>query len=294
MIYYVELMLNGLLVGTLYSLIALGFVLIYKASDVINFAQGEFVMFAAYVLAAALQIYGWPLWVAIPVGLGTMIVLGFLVERLVLRHLIGRPVVAIIMATIGLAAFLQGLAPFLWGVETKNVPLPISDEPVFIGEVLLIRGELMAGALALAAFALVGWFFTKSRAGIALRAIADDQQVSLAMGIDVKTYFAVAWAISGVVALGGGLVWGNSIGVDVQLAVIGLKVFPVVILGGLDSIVGALVGGLVIGMVESLAAGFIDPLVGGGTKDFVPYLLMIVVLMVRPYGLFGKEIIERV
>ena len=294
MLYYVELLLNGLMVGALYSLIALGFVLIYKASDVINFAQGELVMFAGYIVAACLQIYGLPLLLAVALGAGGMVLLGYLTERIVLRRLIGRPVVAIIMATIGLASFLQGLAPFLWGIETKNIPLPIEDEPLFLGEILLNRIELVAALLALCLFALVAWLFTKSRTGIALRAIADDQQVSLAMGIDVRSHFAVAWAIAGVVALMGAMIWGNAIGVDVQLALVGLKVFPVVILGGLDSILGALVGGLIVGAVESMAAGFIDPYVGGGTKDFTPYVLMIVVLMVRPYGLFGKEDIERV
>jgi branched-chain amino acid transport system permease protein len=203
-------------------------------------------------------------------------------------------VVAIIMATIGLASFLQGLAPFFWGIETKNIPLPISDEPLFLGDILLNRIEVIAGGLSLVLFGVVGWLFTKSRTGIALRAIADDQQVSLAMGIDVKHYFAVAWGIAGIVALVGAIIWGNAIGVDVQLALVGLKVFPVVILGGLDSILGAVVGGLIVGAVESMAAGFIDPYVGGGTKDFTPYVLMILVLMIRPYGLFGKEDIERV
>ncbi len=310
MVFYAELMLNGLLVGALYSIIALGFVLIYKSSDVINFAQGEFVMFAGYILAFSLVVQGWPLWVAIPLGLFGMVALGYLVERLVLQRMIGRPVVAIIMATIGLASFLQGLAPYaLGGIDTKNVPLPINEDPIFVCDmlnglfgteyvgwcdILLNRMELMSAGAAAIGFALIGWFFIKSRTGIAMRAIADDQQVSMAMGIDVKRYFALAWAISGLVALVGGVVWGNAIGVDVQMALIGLKVFPVVILGGLDSIAGAIVGGLVIGVVESVAAGFIDPLVGGGTKDFVPYVLLIVVLMVRPYGLFGKEIIERV
>lgn len=294
MLYYIELFLNGLLVGALYSLIALGFVLIYKASDALNFAQGEFVMFAGYIVAACVQLYGFPLYVAIAVGIVGMVALGFLVEKLVLQFMIGRPVVAIIMATIGLAAFLQGLAPALWGIETKNIPLPISDEPLFVFDILLNRIELVAAAFALVIFSAVGWLFTKSRMGIALRAIADDQQVSMAMGIDVKRYFGISWAIAGVVALGGALIWGNAIGVDVQLALLGLKVFPVVILGGLDSILGALVGGLIIGAVEAMAAGVIDPYVGGGTKDLTPYVLMIFVLMVRPSGLFGKEDIERV
>jgi branched-chain amino acid transport system permease protein len=292
--YYLELMINGLLVGALYSLIALGFVLIYKASDVINFAQGELVMFAGYIVASCLQIYGLPLWISIVLGLVGMVLLGYLVEVLVLQHLIGRPAVAVIMATVGLATFLRGLAPFFWGVTTKNLPLPVPNEAISVGHILLSPLEVMAALVSLVSIGLISWFFTKSRIGIALRAIADDQQVSLAMGIDVKRYFAVAWGIAGVVALIGGLVWGNLLGVDIQLALVGLKVFPVVILGGLDSIVGAIVGGLIVGVVESLAAGFIDPLVGGGTKDFTPYVLMILVLMVRPYGLFGKVDIERV
>ncbi len=293
-IYVVELLLNGLLVGSLYAIIALGFVLIYKASDVINFAQGDFVMFAGYVIAFFLLSLNLPLWGAAILAVVVMVVVGYAVEWMVLQHLIGRPVVAVIMATIGLASFLQGFAQLLFGIETRNVPLPISDDPIFIGDVLLNRIELIAAGVAIIGFAAIGWFFVKSRSGIALRAIADDQQVSQAMGIDVRKYFALAWAIAGIVALVGGIFWGNATGVDVQLALIGLKVFPVVILGGLDSIIGCIIAGLVVGLVESVAAGFIDPLVGGGTKDLTPYVLMILVLMIRPYGLFGKEIIERV
>jgi branched-chain amino acid transport system permease protein len=292
--YYVELLTNGMLIGTLYSLIALGFVLIYKASDVINFAQGEFVMFAGYVVAACVQLYGVPLLPAIAAGMIAMIVLGFAIEMAVLKHLIGRPVVAVIMATIGLASFLRGLAPLLWGIETKNLRLPIPQDPVVVGEVMISPAQIFAAAVSLASIALIGWFFAKSRTGVALRAIADDQQAAMAMGIDVKRYFAISWAIAGIVALVGGVIWGNLLGVDIQLALVGLKVFPVVILGGLDSVLGAILGGVIVGAVESLAAGFLDPLVGGGTKDFTPYVLMIAVLMVRPYGLFGKADIERV
>ncbi len=292
--YYAQLMLNGLFVGSLYSLIALGFVLIYKASDTINFAQGEFVMFAGYIVAACFQIYGLPLWASLLIGLGGMVALGFLVEWSVLRFLIGRPVVAVIMATIGLASFLRGFAPLVWGIETKNLPLPLPTDPIFMGELMLAPNQIFAAVLAVACIVLIGLGFSRSRTGVALRAIADDQQAALAMGINVKLHFAIAWAVAGVVALVGGLVWGNLLGVDIQLALVGLKVFPVVILGGLDSVAGAILGGLIIGATESLAAGFIDPLVGGGTKDFIPYVLMIIILMVKPYGLFGKPTIERV
>lgn len=301
--YYAELVINGLLIGSLYSMVALGFVLIYKASDILNFAQGEFVMFAGYVVAFTVLTEssgllgggpGLPLLLAIPIALLVMIAVGYAVEYTLLRHLVGQPVHAIIIATLGLAFFLRGLAQLLFGVESRSFKLPINEDPLFIGDLLLNRTELVAGVICAIVFLGVGWFFMKSRSGIALRAIADDTQVSMGMGISVRKYFGIAWAIAGIVALIGAIFWGNASGVDIQLALIGLKVFPVVILGGLDSIVGAIVAGLIIGLAESLAAGFLDPIVGGGTKDLTPYVLMILVLMFKPYGLFGQPIIERV
>jgi branched-chain amino acid transport system permease protein len=288
------LLSNGVLIGLMYSLIALGFVLVYKATDAINFAQGEFVMIAGFVVAAALALYGAPLWLAVGLALAAMIGFGFGLERVVLRPLIGRPIVAVIMATIGLAAVFRGGGPLLWGAETKPLPLPISDEPIVWGPLFIPPIQLLGGIVSLAFLAVFGWFFLKSRQGIAMRAVADSQQVAMAMGIDVERYFALAWAMTGVVSALGGVIWGNLLGVDVHLSLVGLKVFPVVILGGLDSIPGAIVGGLLVGIVENVAAGYIDPYVGGGTKDFAPYVLMIVALMIRPYGIFGKPIIERV
>ncbi len=292
--FFVLLMSNGILIGLMYSLIALGFVLVYKATDAINFAQGEFVMIAGFVTAVALLAYGAPLPVAAGAGLVGMIAFGFGLERVVLRPLIGRPVIAVVMATIGLAAVLRGLGPLAWGAETKPLPLPIPDEPFILGPLFLPPIQLLGAIVSLLFLAGFGWFFLKSRKGIAMRAVADNQQVAMAMGINVERYFALAWAMTGVVSALGGVVWGNLLGVDVHLALVGLKVFPVVILGGLDSIVGAIVGGLIVGIVENVAAGYIDPYVGGGTKDFAPYVLMIVALMIRPYGIFGKTIIERV
>ena len=288
------LVTNGVLIGLMYSLIALGFVLVYKATDAINFAQGEFVMLAGFIVAAILAIAGAPFWLGVSVAVLGMVAFGFGLERVVLRPLIGRPIISVIMATIGLATVLRGAAPLFFGAETQALPLPISDEPIVLGPFSLPPGQVVGALLSLGFLAAFTWFFLKSRMGVAMRAVADDQQVAMAMGINVERYFAIAWGMAGIVSALGGLAWGALLGVDVHLALIGLKVFPVVILGGLDSVLGAIVGGLIVGVVENLAAGYLDPLVGGGTKDFAPYVLMILMLMIRPYGIFGKRRIERV
>jgi branched-chain amino acid transport system permease protein len=292
--FFLLLMSNGLLIGLMYALIALGFVLVYKATDAVNFAQGEFVMIAGILVAAALDVWGVPLWLAIALGIGTMIAFGFGLERVMLRKLIGRPVIAVVMATIGLASILRGIGPTAFGAGSRPLPLPIPDEPFVIGPLFIPPIQLVGGLVSLLFLAGFGWFFVKSRKGIAMRAVADNQQVAMAMGINVEKYFGLAWAMTGMVSALGGIIWGSIIGVDVNLSLVGFKVFPVVILGGLDSIPGAVVGGLIVGLVENIAAGYIDPYVGGGTKDFAPYVLMILALMVRPYGIFGKKIIERV
>ena len=288
------LLSNGVLIGLMYSLVALGFVLVYKATDAINFAQGEFMMIAGFVVVGFLNVLGVPLWVAILVALLAMVAFGFALERVMLRKLIGRPVIAVVMATIGLAAILRGIGPFTIGAGTKPLNLPIRDEPFEVGPFLIPPIQLVGAAVSLLFLAGFGWFFLKSRKGIAMRAVADNQQVAMAMGIDVERYFGLAWAMTGIVSALGGVLWGNLLGVDSNLALVGFKVFPVVILGGLDSIPGAIIGGLIVGIVENVAAGYVDPYVGGGTKDFAPYVLMIVALMIRPYGIFGKQIIERV
>jgi branched-chain amino acid transport system permease protein len=292
--FFADLFVNGLMIGSMYALIALGFVLIYKATSVVNFAQGELVMFGGYVAAALLTLYHLPLAIAVPVLLGVMVALGFAVERGVLRLMIGQQVISVVMVTIGLAQVFQGSAAMIWGVQTKNIALPIRLEPWVIWEIFLSPINVVA-ALVSGVF-LVGfaWFFRRSRMGIAMRAVANDQQASMAVGINIRLVFALSWAIAGLTAAVGGLLWGSMLGVDTQLALVGLKVFPAVILGGLDSVPGAVVGGLIIGAVESVAAGYVDPYVGGGTKDFLPYVLMIVALMIRPYGFFGRETIERV
>jgi branched-chain amino acid transport system permease protein len=292
--FFFSLVVNGISIGMLYALIALGFVLVYKATEALNFAQGEFVMLSGYIAAALLTAKGMPVIAAIIGTIAIMIGFSFALERVVLRPLLGRPIVAVIMATIGLAAILRGLPPLTFGAETRAVPLPIGDDPLVIGPATVPPIQAIGFVVTLIFLGGFTWFFRKSRTGVALRAVAENQQVAAAMGINVERYFALAWAMAGIASAVSGIVWGNMLGVDVQLALVGLKVFPVVILGGLDSIAGAVVGGLTVGVVESLTAGYIDPFVGGGTKDFAPYLLMIVALMFRPYGLFGKRKIERV
>jgi len=288
-----SLIVSGLSIGLMYSLIALGFVLVYKATDAINFAQGEFVMLAGFVAAVALGDKV-PVLAAVAIAVAVMVVFSFALERIVLRPLLGRPIVAVIMATIGLGAILRGLPAITVGGQTRALSLPIGDSPFVFGPIFLPPIQVLGVVVTLAFLAIFSWFFLKSRMGVAMRAVADNQQVAMAMGINVERYFALAWAMAGIVSALGGVIWGSMLGVDTQLALVGLKVFPVVILGGLDSIVGAVVGGLIVGVVESLAAGYLDPYVGGGTKDFAPYVLMIIALMFKPYGLFGTHRIERV
>jgi branched-chain amino acid transport system permease protein len=292
--FFLSLLVNGLMVGAIYALVALGFVLVFKSTGVVNFAQGELVMLGGYIAVVVLDSYGVTSVVGIPATLLALMVVGLLVERSILRPMIGRPVLGMIMATIGLAFLLRGLAPMLFGPSTRNLQLPVPSGSVRVLDVNLSYITVTGAAASLALLVVFTWFFQRTRTGVALRAVSDDQQAAAAVGISVPSVFAVAMAIAGLAAGAGGLIWGGLLGVDAYLALVGLRVFPVVILGGLDSIGGAIIGGLVVGAVENVAAGYIDPLVGGGTKDFIPYLLMLAVLMIKPYGLFGRVTIEKV
>jgi branched-chain amino acid transport system permease protein len=292
--FFFDLMTNGLLVGLMYALVAVGFVLIYKATSIINFAQGDLVMFAGYAAAVMLGLRGLPLWLMVLILCMGMIALGFVLERGILRPMIGQPLVSVIMVTIGLSFVLQGLVAIIWGAGTRKLELPVRLAPYVIGPVFISPINVVAGVIALVFLIAFGLFFTRSRFGIAMRAVADDQQAAMVVGIRVSRVFALSWAIAGLAAAAGGIIWGNMLGASSLLSLVGLKVFPVVILGGLDSIGGAIVGGLILGAVESVTAGYLDPYVGGGTKDFIPYMLMILVLFIRPYGIWGHETIERV
>ncbi len=221
MAFFFDLFVNGLMIGSMYALVALGFVLIYKATSVVNFAQGELVMFGGYIAAALVSLYHLPLAVALPVLLGTMVALGFVLERGVLRPMVGQAVISVVMVTIGLAQVFQGAAAMLWGAQTKNIPLPIPLEPYVIWEIYVSPINLLAALISGAFLVAFAWFFRRSRMGIAMRAVANDQQAAMAVGINVRLVFALSWAIAGLTAAIGGVMWGSMLGVDTQLALIG-------------------------------------------------------------------------
>lgn len=287
---FIQLTLTGLTNGAILSLAALGFVLIFKASDVINFAQGEFMLIGAYVIFGMIAQIGlvWPIGLLLTVLVS--IALGVLVERFVLRPLIGEPIISVIMVTIGLSSLLKAIVSTIWGNQPKAFPPFIASQPVRIFNATVGADRLWAIVIAVGMLFVFSFFFQRSREGIAMRAVADDQQAALSMGISVKRIFAWAWAIAAVSAAIGGALIANIVGVSGELSRFGLRVFPVVILGGLDSIPGAIIGGVIIGLLEAYTGGYI----GQGLNQILPFIILIVILMIRPYGLFGQEIIERV
>lgn len=287
---FVQLTVTGLANGAILAMAALGFSLIYKASGVINFAQGEFLLVGAYVVYAAIAEFNVHWSLAILIAVAVAIVLGVLVERLVLRPLIGESAVAVIMVTIGLAAILRALVQVLFGTAPRRMPSFLPRGTIELMGAVVPVSRLFAILVGAVVFAAFTGFFLRSRHGIAMRAVADDQQAALTMGISVRRVFAMAWALAAISAVVGGLLVANITGVSGEVASFGLIVFPVVILGGLDSIPGTLVGGLIIGLLVQYTAGYL----GGGLQQVVPFLVLVVILTVRPYGLFGEVRIERV
>ncbi|TCJ02734.1 branched-chain amino acid ABC transporter permease [Cytobacillus praedii] len=294
MAFFLQMLVTGIVVGSVYALVALGFVLIYKSSDAINFAQGEFLLIGTYVCLTLITAYNIPFIVALFIALMFSAVLGFVIERIVLRPFIGEPVISMIMATIGLSSALAGLVHIIWGHETRVFPQIFPEAPVRLGEVVISPVYIWSLVIVIIMLIIFTFFFKYSKLGIAMRATADDQQAAMSMGISVKTIFAVSWAIAAVVSAVGGILLGNINGVNASLSAIGLKVLPVAILGGLDSIPGAIIGGLIIGVIETMTGGYLDPLVGGGLKEVMPFIILVFILMFKPYGLFGKKEIERV
>jgi branched-chain amino acid transport system permease protein len=303
--FYVEVLLGGLMAGVLYSLVALGFALIFKASGVFNFAQGSMVLFAA--LAVARLAEQMPLWLAILAASVIMVVLAWLIERLVLRPLVNQEGVALLMATLGVTYFLDGFGQTLWGSDIYKVDLGIPKEPVMIldsvfqGGILVNKEDFVAAAVAAMLVAGLVLFFQKTATGRALRAVADDHQAAQSIGIPLNRIWVIVWSVAGFVALVAGVIWGSQLGVQFSLSQVALKALPVVILGGFTSIAGAIVGGLVIGVGEKMAEVFLGPLLvkafdlaGGGIENWFAYVLALLFLLVRPEGLFGEKNIDRV
>src|SRR5258705_3941636 len=298
MTFFLEVVIGGLLAGVMYALVALGFVLIYKASGVFNFAQGSMVFFAAMTFVGLQQESGLSVWFALPVTLGAMVVLGLVIERMVLRTLVNQPQISLFMATIGLSFLIEGVTQMMWGASPRALELGIEDQPFdwlmdrtglnvsqFDLFAAFVSGVLVAG---------LAVFFQRTKIGRALRAVADDHQAALSIGIPLQYIWAIVWTVAGFVALVAGLLWGARNGVQFALTFVALKALPVLILGGFTSVPGAIVGGLIIGASEKLAEVYLGPYVGGGIEGWFPYVLALVFLLVRPEGLFGEKIIRRI
>jgi branched-chain amino acid transport system permease protein len=303
MAFFFEVLIGGLLSGVMYSLVALGFVLIYKASGVFNFAQGAMVFFAALVFVSLTELVGAPFWLAFVLTLVAMVGLGVTTERVVLRPLVNQPQISLFMATIGLAFFIEGMVQLvqLWAFEDlspRPLSLGIQDQPIewilTRFDVLISSFDVFAAAVAGLLVAALALFFNKTRIGRALRAVADDHQAALSVGIPLKVIWGIVWSVAGFVALVAGLMWGARSGVQFALTLIALKALPVLILGGFESIAGAIVGGLIIGAAEKLAEVYLGPYVGGGIEGWFAYVMALLFLLVRPEGLFGEKHIDRV
>ncbi|HIJ55993.1 MAG TPA: branched-chain amino acid ABC transporter permease [Deltaproteobacteria bacterium] len=290
--FFFEVLITGLLVGIMYSLVALGFALIYKASDVFNFAQGDMSLLAGLALVGFLTIM--PLWLALVCTIAVMTLLAYATVFIIFRPLVARPPLILFMAAIGLAFLVQGIGQSIWGTDAKGLNIGIPDNPIILGELFLSSFDLIFGVVAAALVGGLVLFFQKTRTGRALRAVADDHEAALSVGIPLLNAWAVTWVIAGIVATVAGIAWGSRLGVQFSLSLIALKALPVLILGGIDSIPGAILAGLVVGAGENLAEVFIGPYVGGGIQTFFPYLMALLFLWFRPYGMFGKEIIDRV
>lgn len=290
-----QLLVNGVIIGTLYGVVAMCFVLIYKSTQIVNFAQGEFLLIGAWVcwwLLTSMQV---PFWIGFPITLAFMAVFGVLLQVIVLRPLIGEPIISVIMVTVGLSIFFQAMMKWMFGVWAKPFPEVFGTKAINVLGLNVQTPYILSMGVSLVIMAGFAWFFKFSRFGLAMRATAFNQQVAQSLGISVKSVFAMAWAISAVVSALAGVVVGMVNGVSSALSFFGIKVFPAVILGGLDSIIGAIVGGLIIGVLENLAE-FVDSqyLNWGNLYTVVPFYALIIILMIKPYGLFGTKQIERI
>jgi branched-chain amino acid transport system permease protein len=307
--FFLETLFGGLMAGMLYSLVALGFVLIFKASGVFNFAQGAMVLFAALAMARFAEWF--PAWTGIEnkivanlfafaVAAVIMFIVAWVIEKLVLRHLVNQEGATLLMATLGIAYFLDGLGQTIFGSAIYQINIGMPKEPImafqdtFPGGILINKEDLIAACIAAGLVALLSLFFQKTSTGRALRAVADDHQAAQSIGIPLNRIWVIVWCVAGIVALVAGMIWGSKLGVQFSLATVALRALPVVILGGLTSVPGAIIGGLIIGVGEKLSEVYLGPLVGGGIEIWFAYVLALVFLLFRPQGLFGEKIIDRV
>jgi branched-chain amino acid transport system permease protein len=295
--FFFEVLVGGLLSGLMYSLVALGFVLIYKASAVFNFAQGAMVFFAVLSFVGFMEL-GLNFWIALPVTIVLMVLVGMVTERLVLRPLVGQSEDTLLMATIGLAFVFEGAAQLAWGVNVRGLDLGIADQPIpwlaDNADILVSQLDLAAGLVAGIMVIILSLIFSKTKVGRGLRAVADDNAAALSIGIPLRQILVVVWATAGVVALVAGMMWGARSGVQFALVGVALKAMPVLIIGGFTSVPGVIVGGLIVGVAEKMAEVYLGPFVGGGIEGWLPYVLAVFFLLVRPEGLFGEKIIRRV
>lgn len=307
MLFLIETVISGLMAGVMYSLVALGFVLIFKASGIFNFAQGVFALFAGLALYDFISTDGWfyelfgfvlPVWLGIIATMGVMVIVAWLVEYLVLRHLVNQEPIILFMSTIGLAYFMEGLGDILFGSDVKplDIGLPQGAHNYLLDNFnfYIEKLEIVAAGVAAVLVIVLAIFFQKTRIGRALRAVADDHQAALSVGISLRTIWVIVWSVSGFVALVAGVMWGSKSGIQFSLSLIALKALPVLILGGFTSVPGAIVGGLIIGVGEKVAEVFAGPYVGGAIENWFAYVLALAFLLIRPQGLFGEKIIERV
>jgi len=294
LIFFLSLLVESALAGSLYALIALAFVLVYKSSRIVNFALGEWIMTGATLAAVGQNAIGLGLAAATLFAAAGMAVFGFAFNELVVRRLLTRPVISLIMVTIGLGAMMRGTGKLIFAGIPGGLQLPVLMEPLILHGVPIPPEKLIAAVVAAIIIALVTWFYQRSRSGVGLRAIADDPQAAAAAGIDLRRLFALLWGVTGVISVAAGILWIFAAGGGFGVALVGLKIFPIVIIGGLDSLPGTIIAAMLIGIVESLGAGYLDPQLGGGFGTIASYLLMMAMLMVRPYGLFGRPPAARV
>ncbi|OLA96837.1 MAG: branched-chain amino acid ABC transporter permease [Candidatus Rokubacteria bacterium 13_2_20CM_69_15_2] len=291
--FFAEVLIGGVFAGLMYSLVALGFVLIFKASGVFNFAQGAMVLFAALTLVGLIE-RGVPVALALVLTTAVMVALAWVIERVVLRPLVNQEHIILFMATIGLTFFLEGFGEMVWGANVKKLDIGIPDRSFIVAGIQINQLELSAAVTSAVLVAVLAVFFQRTRIGRALRAVADDHEAALSIGIPLKTIWMIVWSVAGIVAIVAGIMWGAKSGVQFSLSLIALKSLPVLILGGFTSVPGAIVGGLIIGVGEKMGEVYWGPLVGGAIENWFAYVLALAFLLFRPQGLFGEKIIERV